>query len=531
MEIKLKIWPYFRLLFFSIVGALTLSFISLFFLIRISDMVVEDYRYGYLLYIARAIEKSSDYQPVSKINVNKYPAPPAPKNNTLLKIAEFGTPTISEPLPASLDDSLMELPKRLRTKIRNSTIERRSPKPSLWLISEDGGVLSSNTLNPLPIKWEDMPHPKKVHGIRSNDNPLFEPKTFIVRLDTEPTTYLVSHNERSLFQGPFLWIQGMHTFTTAALAVFLALSISFYYLRRKSLEARKVLSKLEAGDLKARFEIKRFDEFGSLLLDFNRMANEIERLVKRLNDTEAARSNLLQELGHDLRTPLTSLSTSFETLQLHHDELSQEDRNELFSIVSADILYFRDLLEKLTIVATIDEPHYKATTEAIDLTSLLQSEIKMRQASANNSIKWSFEQNNSEPEIISGDSHLITRLFKNAFDNAFRYANSSIRVKLKSQNDRVEVIVCDDGPGLTADAMESFAKRRERRQRKNKGQSDFSLGLGSVIMKTIAEVHGGSIEIKNVVINEETKGAKLKIIFKRSNLNRKNFLLTPSTIV
>ncbi|MGE3611291.1 MAG: ATP-binding protein [Bacteriovoracaceae bacterium] len=530
----MKFWPYFRFFILSILGALTLSLISLFFLIRISDMVVEDYRYGYLLYMARAIEKSSDYQPVSKININKYPAPPAPKDNSILKIAEFGPQLINDTNPEIIkdfDEAFPDIPRRLKSKMKGVIFEKKGPKPSLWLVSNDGKIISSNTIHSLPIKWEDLPHPKKIHGIRSNENPLFEPKTFIVRLDTDPITFLVLHNERSLFQGPYLWIQGMHTFTTAALAVFLALSISFYYLRRKSLQARKVLSKLESGDLKARFEVKRFDEFGSLILDFNRMADEIERLVKKLNDTEASRSNLLQELGHDLRTPLTSLSTSFETLQLHNNDLSEEDRMELFSIVSADILYFRDLLEKLTIVATIDEPHYKASTETIDLSSLIHSEIKLRQSSSSSEgIKWSFNQNVERPEYISGDSHLITRLFKNAFDNAARFAQKSIDVNLKVRSEQIEVLICDDGPGLTVEAIESFAKRRERRLRKDKGPNDFSLGLGSVIMKTIAEVHGGSIEIKNIFDGTEIKGAKLKVIFKRSNLNRKIFLLTPSTI-
>jgi hypothetical protein len=68
---------YFRLFLISMIGALALSLISLFFLVMISDMVVEDYRYGYMMYLGRKIEKSSEDYPVSTINVNKYPAPPA----------------------------------------------------------------------------------------------------------------------------------------------------------------------------------------------------------------------------------------------------------------------------------------------------------------------------------------------------------------------------------------------------------------------------------------------------------------------
>jgi signal transduction histidine kinase len=497
-----------RVLFFSIIGALSLSLISLFCLVRISDMVVEDYRYGYLLYIARSIEKSSDYKPVEEINVNKYPAPPVPKGKTLslLKITEFGPP-IEEEIPP---------PSKNRRRKNQRVPQKTGVKPSLWLVSQEGEVLSTTTNGTLPVKWEELPRPKKIHGIESNKNFfLFRPKTFIIKLDTRPTTYLVSHNERSLFQGPFLWVQGIHTFTTAALAVFFAISICFYYLRRKSTEARKVLGRLESGDLKARFEIKKFDEFGSLILDFNRMADEIEHLVKRLSETESSRSNLLQELGHDLRTPLTSLSTAFETLEAHHTQMSDEERTELFSVVSSDIVYFKDLLEKLTLVATIDEPHYKASTEKINLSHLLQLELKSRQTSSGECLQWNFVQDKNDEEIL-GDYHLITRLFKNALDNASRYAHEKITVRLRARKDQVEVLVIDDGPGLTPDALESFGKRRERRQRKNNGLNDFSLGLGSVIMKSIVQAHGGSLEITNNQLDQPNQGACLKVKFQRA---------------
>jgi signal transduction histidine kinase len=490
-KLKMKSLLYFKLFFISIIGALAISLISLFCLVKISDMAVEDYRYGYLMYVARAIEKSNDYQPVSKINVNKVNAPPAPTDDSLnlLKVTEFG-PDLGEPH------------------------KDNRPKPSLWLVSSEGIVLSSNTDLGLPITWKDLHKPKKIHGIEWNDGEYgITPKTFVVKLDTTPVTYLISHNERTLFQGPYLLIQGTHTFTTAALAVFLALSISFYYLRRKSSEARKVLGRMESGDLKARFEIKTFDEFGSLILDFNRMANEIERLVMRLRDTEISRSNLLQELGHDLRTPLTSLNTAFETMKEHHEQLTIDEKNELFSMVGTDIRYFKDLLDKLTLIATIDGPHYKSSAEKINLNNLLETEITSRQIAAGPSISWSLINNEDSSCVILGDSHLITRLFRNAFDNASRYASNNITVKINDLRGQVEVLIMDDGPGLSEDSLNGFGKRRERRQRKEKDGEDFSLGLGSVIMKTIAQVHGGHVEMMNLLNSGKINGACLRVIF------------------
>lgn len=494
---------YLKLFVVSILGALILSFVSLVFMVRISDMVVADYRYGYLLYVARAIERSTVHKPVSDVNVNKFPSPP-PMQSALRVIDEGFTMNEN-----NLDESLVRQLSR-KFKIKNDEAERT--RPSLWLVDDSGKILSTNNLQGLPIEWEKLPKPKKVHGITSNDGVLFNPKTFVIRLDTEPRTYLVSHNQKTLFQGPFLWIQGMHTFTTAALAMFIALSILFFYLRRKSREARGVLHRLEEGDLKARFDIRRFDEFGNLLGDFNRMADQIERLVNRVSLTESSRSQLLQDLGHDLRTPLTSLNTSIETLAVHDRELEESDRKELFTMMAADIHYFKELLEKLTVVATVDDPHYKASTEKIRLDELLDTEVKNR-ALGSERIRWEFVKREASKTEILGDEHLITRLFKNALDNASRFAREKIRVQLRELKDSVEILILDDGPGLSPEAISAFGNRRERRSIKERSH-EFSLGLGSVIMKTIAEAHDGTLRMEN---REDHPGACLRVTFRKAS--------------
>ena len=475
---------YVKISLISVLGALAISLISLFCLVRISDMAVEEFRYGYLLNLASRIEQMSLNQKLSRINLKKIgKSEKVPQSTTLVDVTE-GKP--EKGVPASL-----------------------------WLVDENGKILTTNSLDELPVNWNGLPHPKETHEMTSNETLLLKPKTFVIRLDTTPASYLITHNTRSLFQGPFLWIQGTHAFLTASLATLLALSLSFYYLRRKSHTAREVLARIEAGDLKARFEVKKFDEFGNLILDFNRMADQIERLVGRIRDTEASRSNLLQELGHDLRTPLTSLNTSFETLRDLNYVLTEEDRKELFTMIEGDVHYFKELLEKLTMIATIEEPHYRRDTQSVDMVELLEDEIKNRQLSSGSKIKWNLNITNNSAAILSGDQHLLTRLIKNAFDNASRYARNFVDVKLVAKKDFIELLINDDGPGLTPESLESFGKRRERREVREHDLRRFSLGLGSVIMKSIAEVHLGKLSISNRYDqHSQIAGAQLKVTFK-----------------
>src|SRR5690606_38450923 len=95
-------------------------------------------------------------------------------------------------------------------------------------------------------------------------------------------------------------------------------------------------------------------------------------------------------------------------------------------------------------------------------------------------LNWNFIPAEKGDKTIMGDYHLITRLFKNALDNASHYAQSSVSVKLHSHKDRIEVLIMDDGPGLSAEALKAFGHRRERRQIKDRNAHEFSLGLGAV---------------------------------------------------
>ena len=339
-----------------------------------------------------------------------------------------------------------------------------------------------------------------------------------MKLDSKPPAYLVAiQDEESYLSGPLFFSQAGLTFVTVCLAIFFSLFFTFLYLRRKSYDAKSVLLRLERGDLKARFEIKRMDEFGNLMLDFNRMANEIERLVHRIHETEKSRKNLLQELGHDLRTPLTGLTTAFETLKYHYTKITDTDREELFTIMGGEITYLRDLLEKLLTIATLDEPHYKTSTETIDLEDLIAQEIQSRQNGAKSSspIQWQFISKISQdnPDTLLGDPHLIMRLLRNGLDNAAKFARTNVAVSLIGTKDGFEIYIKDDGPGITAQGIENFGKRRDYSARSVSGMSglQYSIGLGSVIMKAVAELHGGSVEISNCAGTDGQTGASLKI--------------------
>ena len=95
------------------------------------------------------------------------------------------------------------------------------------------------------------------------------------------------------------------------LASFFSMFVLFYSMRSKAhLAAQIINEKMRGGNLSARFPVGKMDEVGQLMLEFNKMADEIQRLVETIKNNEQVRMRRLQELAHDLRTPVASLEKS-----------------------------------------------------------------------------------------------------------------------------------------------------------------------------------------------------------------------------
>lgn len=386
----------------------------------------------------------------------------------------------------------------------------------LWVVSESGQVLAASTSGDPPARLRQLEYPTQVHGISSYGR-FFSgaPAGAIVRLNAATPTYLLAHNPG---------VPGRHTFRTLGLlfiasmigAIFFGLSLVLLYLRGRSAQARQVIAQLESGNLAERFAADRLDVTGHLMADFNRMADEIERLVTRLQATERTRRELLQELGHDLRTPLTSLRTAIETLAVHGEAMPAAERAEFFGVVSSELEYFGKLIEDLFFIAEIDEPRYRKSVEQVALGALLAAEIQAVQGKAARGIRFALNDGTASAQAtVIGDPYLIARLFRNVVDNAARFARSEVRITVAVHAELVDVTVEDDGPGMSAEAIAAFGQRRNRRIAGG-GAFPSSLGLGSVIIRTIVALHDGQLHVASHATEPAIAGTRLTITLPRA---------------
>lgn len=388
--------------------------------------------------------------------------------------------------------------------------------------------------------------PFQAHVVREKD--LRFPRVIVFRSKSDPDRYLVfERNDQDgpppgaafplpppgpihvrsthVFPGPprpppiFLW-----TFGALILSGFLAAAISLFLLfssmRQKARQAADVINAIKKGDWQKRMPIDGVDEVGHLMQEFNRMADEIESAVRSMQRTEASRTNLLQELAHDLRTPIASLRGLIETLEMRSESLSSEKRRELFTLAQKEVDYFARLVEDLLFLAQVRDPRYVNSGKSVDLAQVIRDQIDRAghdQSRAGGAIQVSLTGLPSGPVYIRGDEFLLKRMVRNAIDNAISFAQSKVLLEVSTPKSDgispslIRLSFRDDGPGFSNEALQTFGEKRFSRFLGSNEGERLSVGLGSVIMSTVASVHGGKVEANNIEIQGRCAGAEVSI--------------------
>lgn len=468
---------YIKYIIFTLFLSLLLVSLSLLFVHRLSSISETKFRDRFLLNIVTSLESSIE-------------------NNDLISLEKELN------MPLERGDHKEGPPPMHDYDGNHPPPPRRRPSPEhkghFWIVSPQGEILYSNNKDSLPKSWDHLNKSEEIHKVSETvDFFRLFPSIEVIRLKDNLNLYFVAHDPNRPLNSSIVFTQAIIIFITVFLGFLISLSFLFYYLRQKSNEAKKVIRSLAHGDLGSRFKIKKFDDLGGLLLEFNNMASQIEELVQTIHKTESKRKKLIQELGHDLKTPLTALQASAETLKNLEDKMSKEDRRELIFMIEEEARYFAKLLENLMLIASFDEPKFKSTTKEINLYELIQS--KLRQYQIRSKIDYQVFALNPQNEdyTILGDPHLLDRLFSNIFSNAGKYAKSFVKISMNTDDHFCIITIHDDGEGLSQEQVESFGIRKNFSRREVEMNGHLSLGLGSVIIKSIVEVHKGSLEVRS----------------------------------
>jgi two-component system sensor histidine kinase KdpD len=229
------------------------------------------------------------------------------------------------------------------------------------------------------------------------------------------------------------------------------------------------------------------------------LAQDRQRWIEKQQESmleieqERMRVQLLSAISHDLRTPLSSIIGSVQTIVENYDSINKEIILDLLSNVSSDSQWLLETVENILSMMRIQDG-----TIGFDFQQHLVEEIIEEVLSIFSNVKTHpiITDIPSEAIFVHADVKLIIKVLINLVQNAIKYTPEAtkISISVKKQNKLVFFEVADSGPGLSDSEklriFDRFYSFKSSNQRTRQG-----LGLGLSICKSIVEAHGGTIRV------------------------------------
>lgn len=245
------------------------------------------------------------------------------------------------------------------------------------------------------------------------------------------------------------------------------------------------------GDLSARVNEDGSDEVAFLARRFNHAAERVQTLVQSHEALLASQKSLLANASHELRSPLTRIRMGLELLGPHASPAFTAE-------IARNIAELDQLIEEILLASRLDARESDlGTVESVDLIGLaaeecarVGAELQLHDADAVANEKPSPQQ-----ITVQGVTKLLRRAVRNLLENARRHAAGDVTLTLQASGQRVEVRVCDRGPGVPEDLRERIFEPFYRLP--GATERDGGVGLGLALVKSIAERHGGRVFCEN----------------------------------
>ena len=317
-------------------------------------------------------------------------------------------------------------------------------------------------------------------------------------------------------------------FETVVVLVFVLIGIFlftaiFYLLQRRSFSYIQKLSdamrEIAEGNLNTYVQVEDDNEFSDMASNLNYMIKELNALMERERESERTKNELITNIAHDLRTPLTSIIGYLELISKSKN-LTEETRINYTEVAYTKAKKLQKLIEDLFGFTKLNYGKIALNLSKVDLVKLLtQLMDEFYPSFSNNNLAYSLKSNLNSV-IITADPNLLARLFENLIGNAIKYGadGKEINVKIAASASKVKVSVINYGKVIPEDEIglifEKFYRLEQSRSSKTGGT-----GLGLAIAKNIVELHGGTIEVKS-----DLEGTHF-IVSLRVNLdmNKENF--------
>lgn len=288
------------------------------------------------------------------------------------------------------------------------------------------------------------------------------------------------------------------------LLIFIPLAIFFFYLFTKPYvsyfnELTKGIHHLANGNFKHRVNITSRDEFRVIAEELNLANVKLQEAVERGEFAESSKDQLVVNLAHDLRTPLTSVLGYLDWI-MKGEELTEAQIRHFTSIAYTKSQRLEKLIDELFEITRMNYGMLPLHKNQLDLSGLLmQLSEEMYPVFEKNNLSARL---NITPKLhIQGDGELLARVFENLLSNAARYGRDGQFVDINSfpEGDEVVIQVVNYGGYISPDELPHIFEMYYTSNQARSDQ-DGGTGLGLFIAKNIVEQHQGTISVESSVV-------------------------------
>lgn len=280
---------------------------------------------------------------------------------------------------------------------------------------------------------------------------------------------------------------------------FLCVSLLILGLADFLYKIRKSFNKLEDsvievanGNLEASIDIPKINILIELAQSTRKMVQRLKRQIERLTRLEEYKSIFLQDITHEIKTPITAISSAIQLLEIKNS-IPEEDR-ECFNIIQFQINAINKLvndilcLSEIEVAKTDETNHFKKFSLNATIKEELENFSHFEQ-------KINFIQHSEV--TINGNEELFLTAVSNLLTNAIKYSGSDkIDIILSSLDKQAKLEIKDYGIGISEEHLPHIFERFYRVD-KARSRQKGGTGLGLAIVKNIVELHGGTITVKS----------------------------------
>lgn len=227
------------------------------------------------------------------------------------------------------------------------------------------------------------------------------------------------------------------------------------------------------------------------------MADTVEAMKQKEQEAEETKNELITNVVHDLRTPLTSIIGYIDIVN-NMPDLSEKQRSEYLKITWEKARKLEKLINELFSFTKISYGGMPMRMEKIDVIKMLEQEAdELYPTFKENELECLLETD-ADSCMIMADGEQLVRVFDNLLGNAIKYGRygKMIRIRTLTENTQIQIQIVNYGSVIPAENLpflfEKFYKVDASRQPSSEGT-----GLGLAIAKSIVESHGGSISARS----------------------------------